>query len=368
MTEIAHAELTQKEFRMFCDLIYAEAGISMSDAKYQLVASRLRKRLRHLGLDSYSRYYEYLHKQDRSGEERLKMINSLTTNKTDFFRERYHFDYLRSHVFPELEQQAEASGERKIRIWSAACSTGEEPYSLAMTVLEHFGSLQRSGWDIKILASDVDTDVIAHATQGLYLEDKACEIRPDLLARYFIHTREGSESQYEATADLKQLIAFRRINFMDSPWPVNTGFDVIFCRNVMIYFDEATQDRLVARFADQLLPNAHLFIGHSESIVRGSGVYKPLGKTIYRLNPGQGGRNVPRAQRQADAGVDTGSHVSASRAKVTGVKAIRKGRRGKGDQLCLCAACISAACVCCIRICGPLCRPVRCCEYGSSHS
>ena len=296
MTEIVHAELTQKEFRLFCELIYAEAGISMSDAKYQLVASRLRKRLRHLGLDSYSDYYEYLHKQDRSGEERLKMINSLTTNKTDFFRENYHFDYLRSHVFPKLEQLAEASGERKIRIWSAACSTGEEPYSLAITVLEHFGSLPRSGWDIRILASDIDTDVISHATQGVYPEDKACEIPPDLLARYFIHTREGSESRYEATADLKQLITFRRINFMDSPWPVHTGFDVIFCRNVMIYFDEATQDRLVARFADQLLPNSHLFIGHSESIVRGSGVYKPLGKTIYRLNPGQGSRNVPRAQ------------------------------------------------------------------------
>ncbi|MEZ6040344.1 MAG: CheR family methyltransferase [Planctomycetaceae bacterium] len=293
------AQLTRKEFKLFRELIYAEAGISMSEAKFQLVESRLQKRLRKLQLNSFSRYYDFLQNEDRNGEERLQMINALTTNKTDFFRENHHFEYMREELLPSIEAQARETGHYKLRIWSAACSTGEEPYTLAMTLLEYFGAAKAAQWDIRILASDVDTDVLANAEQGVYHEDKADEIPADLRKRYFRKEVRGKDTVWVAGPELKQLIAFRRINFIESPWPINTSFDIIFCRNVMIYFDEPTQDRLVSRFAEQLVPEGHLFIGHSESIMRIEGVYRPLGKTIYRLNPGKGATSARSLSKAA---------------------------------------------------------------------
>lgn len=216
------------------------------------------------------------------------MINALTTNKTDFFREQHHFDYLRSTVFPMLEMRARETGQRRIRIWSAACSTGEEPYTLAMSVLDHFGPTSFHGWDIRILASDVDTDVLNHAQQGVYAADRVSDVPRDILNRHFLKTSKDPEAPVRIRPELQELVTFRRINFIESQWPINTYFDIIFCRNVMIYFDEATQDRLLTRFADQLVPRGHLFIGHSESILRLDHTYTSLGSTIYRLNPGEG--------------------------------------------------------------------------------
>ncbi|MFO1003285.1 MAG: CheR family methyltransferase [Planctomycetaceae bacterium] len=281
--------LKPKEFKLFRGLIYQEAGISLGEGKHQLVESRLSKRLRSLDLTSYQEYYDYLMKSDEDGEERLRMINCLTTNKTDFFREDHHFKYLKSHVFPAIEKRAKETGERKLRIWSAACSTGEEPYTLAMTVLEHFGPMSINGWDIRILASDVDTDVLAHAQKGLYAAERVNDVPRDVLKRCFIRTSRSEESPYQIRPELQELITFRRINFIETEWPIHTVFDAIFCRNVMIYFDEPTQDRLLSRFADVLIPEGHLFIGHSESILRLDRIYKSIGNTVYRLRPGVGG-------------------------------------------------------------------------------
>jgi chemotaxis protein methyltransferase CheR len=288
MSDNATISLTEKEFSLFRELIYKEAGISLGSGKQQLVESRLSKRLRLCNLTSFTQYYKYLNENDRSGEERLKMINALTTNKTDFFREQHHFDYLKSTVFPMLEQKARETGERKIRIWSAACSTGEEPYTLAMTVLDHFGPTSFHGWDIRILASDVDTDVLNHARTGVYAADRVSDVPREILKRHFLKKPKDPEAPVQVSPELQELITFRRINFIESQWPINTYFDIIFCRNVMIYFDEVTQDRLLTRFADQLVPQGHLFIGHSESILRLDQVYTSLGTTIYRLNPGLG--------------------------------------------------------------------------------
>jgi chemotaxis protein methyltransferase CheR len=288
MSDNATISLTEKEFSLFREMIYKEAGIALGSGKQQLVESRLTKRLRNHNLTSFTQYYKYLNEDDRNGEERLKMINALTTNKTDFFREQHHFDYLKSTVFPMLEQKARETGERKIRIWSAACSTGEEPYTLAMTVLDHFGPTSFHGWDIRILASDVDTDVLKHAQKGVYAADRVSDVPRDILKRHFLKPSKDPEAPVQVRPELQELITFRRINFIEPQWPINTYFDIIFCRNVMIYFDEATQDRLLSRFADQLVPRGHLFIGHSESILRLDQIYTSLGTTIYRLNPGVG--------------------------------------------------------------------------------
>lgn len=288
MSDNATISLTEKEFSLFRDLIYKEAGIALGGSKQQLVESRLSKRLRTCNLTSFTQYYKYLNENDRDGEERLKMINALTTNKTDFFREQHHFDYLKATVFPMLEQKARETGERRIRIWSAACSSGEEPYTLAMTVLDHFGPASFHGWDIRILASDVDTDVLNHARQGVYAADRVADVPRDVLKRHFLKASKDPDAPVQVRPELQELITFRRINFIEPQWPINTFFDIIFCRNVMIYFDEVTQDRLLTRFADQLVPEGHLFIGHSESVLRLDQVYTSLGNTIYRLNPGVG--------------------------------------------------------------------------------
>lgn len=281
--------LKPKEFKLFRDLIYKEAGIALGEGKHQLVESRLSKRLRSLDLTTYQQYYEYLMKSDPGDEERLRMINCLTTNKTDFFREDHHFKYLKSHVFPALEKRARENGERKLRIWSAACSTGEEPYTIAMTVLEHFGPMSVNGWDIRILASDVDTDVLAHGQRGLYSAERVADVPKDILKKYFIRTSRSDEASFQIRPDLQELITFRRINFIEPEWPIHTVFDLIFCRNVMIYFDEPTQDRLLSRFSEVLVPEGHLFIGHSESILRLDHIYKSIGSTVYRVRPGIGG-------------------------------------------------------------------------------
>ncbi|MBL8814024.1 MAG: hypothetical protein JNM43_27895 [Planctomycetaceae bacterium] len=280
--------LTTKEFGLFRELIYREAGISLSPAKHQLVESRLVKRLRVLGLNSFTEYYEYATGGDPSGQEHLQLINSLTTNKTDFFREQHHFEFLQKKLFPAIEQRANETGDRRLRIWSAACSTGEEPYTLAMTVLDYFGPMSVNGWDIRILASDVDTEVLSRASAGRYEADRLNDVPADVRKKYFVRTSKASDSDYQVRPELQELITFRRINFIDATWPIQTCFDVIFCRNVMIYFDEMTQDRLLTRFSEVLVPEGHLFIGHSESILRLDNLYRSLGDTVYRLRPGIG--------------------------------------------------------------------------------
>jgi chemotaxis protein methyltransferase CheR len=329
MSDNATISITEKEFGLFREMIYSEAGISLGSSKQQLVESRLSKRLRACNVSSFLQYYKYLNEDDRDGEERLKMINALTTNKTDFFREQHHFDYLKSTVFPMLEQKARETGERKIRIWSAACSTGEEPYTLAMTVLDHFGPTSFHGWDIRILASDVDTDVLKHAQKGVYAADRVSDLPRDILKRHFLKTSKDPEAPVQIRHELQELVTFRRINFIEPQWPINTCFDIIFCRNVMIYFNEVTQDRLLTRFADQLAPRGHLFIGHSESILRLDQFYTSLGTTIYRLNPGVGAAAKKGSQTAQGTATSPAQEKGSERAKLKPTPSQRR-RADKG--------------------------------------
>jgi chemotaxis protein methyltransferase CheR len=275
--------LGRREFDWFRELIHREAGIHLQDAKVSLVASRLTRRLRHLGLDSFGAYIRYLGMSDRDGREQRELINCITTNKTDFFREPHHFEFLRDQLFRAVRDRAARGGPRRLRIWSAGCSTGEEPYSLAMTIAEHFGA--RVGWDVSIVASDIDTAVLATAQHGIYPEGRLEPLPAPLRRRYFQRGTGRRAGFWRVRPELKRLVAFHQLNLNQSPWPVRGPFDAIFCRNVIIYFDKPTQQRLFERLAREMDPDGRLFIGHSESLIGVSDRFALVGRTIHGLRP-----------------------------------------------------------------------------------
>jgi chemotaxis protein methyltransferase CheR len=273
--------LNTPEFETLRALIYARAGISLAPTKRVLLESRLSKRLRALRLDSFAAYCRYL---ERAVErEIVPLINCVTTNKTDFFREPHHFDFLREQALPACEAGARIGGPRRLRIWSAGCSTGEEAYSIAMTVLDWLG--HRRGWDIRILASDIDTNVLDAAAAGCYPADRLADAPPESRARWFRHAA-GRPGWLEADPALRELITFRRLNLNEQPWPIRTTFDIIFCRNVIIYFNRETQAQLLHRFASLLAPGGHLIVGHSETLAWLSDTFSNVrGRpTVYTLN------------------------------------------------------------------------------------
>ena len=265
--------ITSDEFNRFRTLIYDESGISLGDQKQTLLASRLSKRLRDLGLTTFTEYYEQV-TGDTTKEEFTRMLDLISTNKTDFFREPKHFDFLRERILPEL------AGEKRIRIWSSACSTGEEPYTIAMTLYEGVDDPQR--WDFKVLASDLSTRVLAKAASGLYEAERVRDVPPEVVRRHFLRGRGESEGLLKVKPHLASMIQFRRLNLMDDRFPIKSPLDLIFCRNVMIYFDRPTQEQLVNKFYRYLKPGGHLFIGHSESLQWVEHPFKVVGPTIYR--------------------------------------------------------------------------------------
>lgn len=265
--------ISVEEFQRLRTIIYEESGIALSDQKRTLLASRLSKRLRELGLETFSDYYDKL-MEDPTREEFTRMLDLISTNKTDFFREPKHFEFLRDVILPNMES------ERRIRIWSSACSTGEEPYTIAMTLFENVDN--PSQWDFKILASDLSTRVLAKAAAGMYEEERFRDVPPDVLHRHFLRGRGDSAGLFKVKPHLTGTIQFRRINLMDERFPIKTPLDLIFCRNVMIYFDRPTQETLVNKFHRYLKPGGYLFIGHSESLQWVQHPFKAVAPTIYR--------------------------------------------------------------------------------------
>ncbi len=277
----ADAGITDREFEVFRELIYTHTGISLGPNKRPLLRSRLGKRLRALGLTTFTEYHRFLTERDPRGEELARFINAITTNKTDFFREAHHFTYLAEQWVPALRARAARDGGRSARIWSAACSSGEEPYTIALTLLGALGSTL--GWDLRILASDIDTDMLDRAAAGIYSMDQTATIPRPLLARYFLRGTGTKAGFVSVRRELRNLITFRRLNLLDDPWPIRTRFDVIFCRNTLIYFDRPTQQRTLERFMGLLKEDGLLFLGHSESIHGLVTGLKHLGNTIYQL-------------------------------------------------------------------------------------
>jgi chemotaxis protein methyltransferase CheR len=282
MAPSSEMDITPKEFGLFRDLIYELTGITLSDAKRNLVCSRLQKRLRAHNLTRFTDYYHYLIAH-LDTEERAAFINCITTNKTDFFREPHHFEFVTRTVIPQaIGRVQQGTGMRRLRIWHAGCSTGEEPYTLAMVLQE---ALNGNGhWDVRQLASDIDTDVLAHASRGIYARDRIDTIPPELLRRHFLRGKGDFADSVMVKPQLKAQITFRQINLLHPfPFGAQTRFDMIFCRNVVIYFDKATQRDLFARFAQCLRPGGYLFIGHSETLAGVSDQFQNIGATIYQL-------------------------------------------------------------------------------------
>jgi chemotaxis protein methyltransferase CheR len=266
---------TPQDFDCIRALVNQQTGIVLSEAKQELVYGRLTKRLRHLGCDSFEAYCQVLQTGDAAEIEQL--VNAMTTNLTMFFREAHHFEYLSTTILPAL-LDAKAHN-RRLRLWSAGCSTGEEPYSMAMVCKEVVPAT--GGWDIKILATDIDSNVLATAQQGVYSAGRVQGISPQRLQRWFRKGQGDHVGLVRVLPELQQLITFRQLNLM-YPWPMHGPFDVIFCRNVVIYFGKAAQRQLFERFAALLDARGHLFVGHAESLFKVTDRFELLGKTIYR--------------------------------------------------------------------------------------
>jgi chemotaxis protein methyltransferase CheR len=267
---------TEADFNSLRQLVRETTGITLTDAKRELVYGRLSRRLRHLGLRSFAEYRGLL--ASTAGRREMgDFVNAVTTNLTSFFRESHHFDYLRDHFL--LPRAATPGASRRIRIWCAASSTGEEPYSIAMTVAEAIPDWDR--WDIRILATDLDTDVLAHGEAGVYREDRVSAMPRSRVDRHFVREEGPSGTRLRVRPELARMISFRQLNLMN-PLPMRGPLDVIFCRNVIIYFDKDTQRSLFERFAPLQREGGLLFLGHSESLFKVSEAWSLIGKTVYR--------------------------------------------------------------------------------------
>ena len=265
-------DFTTEDFEVIRNLLYRLAGIDLADYKIDMAYNRLVRRLRALGLKSFKAYLAHL---ADTPDEQGHFINAMTTNLTAFYREAHHFEHLSKKLLPELALK----GQRQLRIWSAACSMGEEPYSIAMAL--HQGQVDVSNWDIKILATDIDTQVLATASAGVYAYERI-ENLPDAVHKLgFLRGKGANAGRVRVKPEFHQLVSFRQLNLLGD-WPINGPLDVIFCRNVMIYFDKKTQTQILDRMAALLKPGGLLFVGHSESPARLTKGFKLLGRTIYQ--------------------------------------------------------------------------------------
>jgi chemotaxis protein methyltransferase CheR len=267
-------DLTAHDYELFRTLIYEKSGINLGDKKQQLLRARLGKRLRGSGFESYRAYYEHV-RNDSSGAELCALIDAVSTNTTHLFREKLHFDFLAKTLLQQLDDRRWRAANSTLRVWSAGCSTGDESYSLAMTV---DNTLAQTGLDWRILATDISTRVLEKARAGVYESHRLGTVPPEFRVRYFV----PADAAVQVCPALRKRITFAQFNLMSPRFPFRHGFHYIFCRNVMIYFDRPTQQRLVAQFAAQLQPGGHLLIGHSESL---NAIQHPLEyvqPTIYR--------------------------------------------------------------------------------------
>lgn len=271
--------LSPESFTRLAHVISTELGIKMPESKLPLVQSRLLRRVRELRLASLEDYCEYLFHSPSAGEERIHFVNAITTNKTDFFREPSHFDYLVGTALPSLVPKEGRPG-RRVAVWSAGCSSGEEPYTLAMVLSEY--TRQARGLDFVILATDVSTRVLEHARAGVYQAALIAPVPVDLRRRYLLENRKAQPPLVRIAPELRRKVSFHRLNFMDDSYAVADRFDAIFFRNVMIYFDRPTQEAVVRKLCANLVPGGYLFTGHSESAAGMDLPVACVGPSVFR--------------------------------------------------------------------------------------
>ncbi len=253
--------LTDNLFSKYSKLVYEKSGINLTEGKKALLQARLNKRLRQTGFRSYEEYFDYVTAPE-NGNELVHFLDAISTNLTYFFRETQHFDFINEVFLPEVIERKNKAGKSRLRLWSAACSTGEEPYSLAMCLLARLDDGR--GWDLKLLATDISTRVLQICAQGVYDQDKLKKVPVEFRKRYFRKLPDGS-GRYEVVPLLKRIVVVRYLNLL-KPFPFTGRFDAIFCRNVMIYFDKKTQEQIITQMTRFLEPGGYLFIGHSESL------------------------------------------------------------------------------------------------------
>lgn len=272
-------KLGDQEFNFIRTVVEKNAGIILASSKKQLVQGRLARRVRELGLRTFAEYCDLV--RNGGPEELVGLINAITTNVTSFFREVHHFEALASVMLPEAMGRNERS--RRLRIWSAGCSSGEEPYSIAMTAAEALAGVR--GWDFKILATDIDSEILDAAAKGIYPAERLQGVSDERRQRFFVAGVGAVAGQVRVKPELQTMITFRTLNLMGD-WPMHGPFDVIFCRNVMIYFDQPTREKLLMRYAQLLADGGYLCLGHSESIHMQHEKFKLVGRTIYKKGRG----------------------------------------------------------------------------------
>ena len=270
-------ELSDKDYHRIKDIIYNVIGINLGDSKKELLRTRLSKRLRALSIDTFDEYYNHVTKRDQS--ELTHLFDAISTNTTSFFREMEHFKFVTSTVLPALIEEKKKKNDREIRIWSAASSTGEEAYSIAMTVLEFLRP--QLGWNVKILATDISTKVIAKVEAGIYTEDRVSTVPKEMLRKYFRKGRGELAGMVKLKDEVKNMVYPRRINLQVAQFPFKKEFDFIFCRNVMIYFDKETQLAIVDKLYRHLKKGGYLFLGHAESLTGIQTQFRYVKPTVY---------------------------------------------------------------------------------------
>ena len=268
--------ITDAEFNSIRDLVYKQFGITLSDQKKTLVVGRLQKKIKVHGFQNFKQYYDMLI-GDKTGTAIIELANQITTNHTFFFREPDHFDFFKSDILPWMVQEHKAKGDNDLRIWCAAASSGEEPYTLIITLLEHFGADYKN-WNCGLLATDVSEKALSGALGGVYVDARLQGVAPAILNKYFKKVPEG----YAVVDQLKKEVTYRKFNLMNKTLPFKKKFDCIWCRNVMIYFDNPTKHELVNRMYEATIPGGYLLIGHSETLDRNQTKWKYVKPAVYR--------------------------------------------------------------------------------------
>lgn len=280
LSEIYKAVMSPADFKKLSTFIYNEYGIKMPEVKKTMLQSRLHKRLRDLNMVSYKDYIEYLFSKEGQQTEVIHMIDMVSTNKTDFFREPVHFDFLHSTALPELLEGPHPT--KLIKIWSAGCSSGEEPYTIAISLSEYALKSPGTPFDYSIIATDILSRVLKQAIDGIYKEQRIEMLPLNLKKRYLLKSKDRSNPTVRIVPELRKKINFQRLNFMDNHYPVSETFDIIFCRNVLIYFDRETQESVINKLCTKLKQNGIFFLGHSESITNFNVPLIQLKPTIFR--------------------------------------------------------------------------------------
>ncbi|MBW9088463.1 protein-glutamate O-methyltransferase CheR [Rhizobium wenxiniae] len=270
--------LSKRNFEALSKFIYSYSGIKMPLSKSTMLEGRLRRRLRVTGIATFDDYCDYLFNQGGIEREAIYLIDVVTTNKTDFFREPKHFDYMRDVALADILRQF---SERRLRIWSSACSTGAEPYTLAMVMSDYLQS-QAPDRDYFILATDLSTDVLQKAQKGIYSSDMMAPVPPEMMRRYVMRATNAHRQEMRVAPALRQKVGFARMNLMDAKYPIGDPMHIIFCRNVLIYFDKQTQSQVLTRLCNNLAPGGYLFIGHSETVTGFDLPIRQVANTIFK--------------------------------------------------------------------------------------